>query len=85
MKELLLKLKNSENLSFEESKSAFQIIMEGKTSENEIYDYLKNQYGEWITYDPEFNKKTFILWGLPVLLFFLGGAIILKKLVFRKV
>ena len=32
-----------------------------------------------------FNKNTFILWGLPVLLFFLGGAIILRKLVFRKV
>ena len=26
-------------------------------SENEIYDFLKNQYGEWISYDPEFNKK----------------------------
>ena len=53
-------------------------------SENEIYDYLKNQYGEWITYDPEFNKKTFILWGLPILLFLLGGAIILRKLILDK-
>ncbi len=31
-------------------------IKEGK-SEKQIYDYLKNQYGEWIVYDPEFNKK----------------------------
>ena len=53
-------------------------------SENEIYDYLKNQYGEWITYDPEFNKKTFILWGLPILLFLIGGAIILRKLIVLK-
>ena len=30
-------------------------------SENEIYEVLKNQYGQWITYDPEFNQKTFIL------------------------
>ena len=40
MKEFLSKLKNSENLSFEESKSAFEIIMEGKASEDEIYDFL---------------------------------------------
>ena len=54
-------------------------------SEKEIYEFLKDKYGEWIVYDTGFNKNTFILWGLPVLLFFLGGAIILRKLVFRKV
>ena len=53
-------------------------------SEKEIYEFLKDKYGEWIVYDTGFNKNTFILWGLPVLLFFLGGAIILKKLAFRK-
>ena len=40
MKELLSKLKNKENLSYEESKSSFEIIMEGKASENEIFDFL---------------------------------------------
>ena len=50
-------------------------------NENEIYEFLKNQYGQWITYDPEFNKNTFILWTLPILLFFIGGAIILRKLI----
>ena len=53
--------------------------------EKEIYEFLKDKYGEWIIYDTSFNKKTFILWGLPVLLFILGGAIILKKIAFRKI
>ena len=53
-------------------------------NENEIYDFLKKQYGEWISYDPEFNKKTFILWILPILLFFIGGAIILRKFIVQK-
>ena len=53
-------------------------------NENEIYEFLKNQYGQWITYDPEFNKNTFILWTLPILLFFIGGAIILRKLIVQK-
>ena len=58
-------------------------LIEGLT-EDEIYDYLKNQYGQWILYDPELNKKTFILWILPILLFLLGGAIIVKKIIIKK-
>ena len=60
-----------------------QKINEG-LSENEIYDYLKDKYGQWISYDPEFNKKTFILWGLPILLFVIGGVIVLRKLIVLK-
>ena len=59
-------------------------IIEGLT-EDEIYDYLKNQYGQWILYDPELNKKTFILWILPILLFLIGGAIIVKKIIIKKI
>ena len=54
-------------------------------NEKEIYDLLIEKYGEWIVYDTSLNKNTFILWGLPVLLFLIGGAIILKKLVFKKI
>ena len=43
-------------------------IDEGK-SEKQIYEYLKNQYGEWIVYDPEFDKKNLILWTFPLILF----------------
>ena len=39
MKEFLSKIKNNESLSFEESKAAFEIIMEGKASEDEIYSF----------------------------------------------
>ena len=40
MKKFLEKLKNKENLNFDESKNAFEIIMNGKASENEIFDFL---------------------------------------------
>ena len=52
-------------------------------SENEIYDFFKEKYGEWILYDPSLNKNTYILWLLPLLIFLLGGAIIVKKLKFK--
>ena len=53
-------------------------IKEGK-SEKQIYNYLKNQYGEWIVYDPEFNKKNLILWAFPLILFIFGGLLIYRK------
>jgi len=52
-------------------------------SENQIYDFFKEKYGEWILYDPSLNKNTYILWLLPILIFLLGGAIILRKLKFK--
>tara|TARA_B100001123_G_scaffold18327_1_gene20720 strand:+ start:137 stop:505 length:369 start_codon:yes stop_codon:yes gene_type:complete len=53
-------------------------IKEGK-SEDQIYDLLKNKYGEWIVYDPEMNKKTVILWIFPLILFIFGGLLIIRK------
>jgi len=52
--------------------------------EDDIYEFLKIKYGDWILYDPELDKKTYILWLLPLLLFLIGGAIILKNLKIKK-
>ena len=57
--------------------------LEEGLSENQIYDFFKEKYGEWILYDPGLNKNTYILWLLPILIFLLGGAIILRKLKFK--
>ncbi len=40
MKDFLSKLKVKQNLSFEESKTAFEILMDGKASEEEIFNFL---------------------------------------------
>ena len=53
-------------------------IEEGN-SEKQIYEYLKNQYGEWISYDTEINKKTYVLWLFPLFLFIFGGILIFRK------
>ena len=53
-------------------------------SEKQIYDFFKEKYGQWILYDPELNKNTYILWLLPILIFLIGGAIILKSFIFKK-
>ena len=53
-------------------------------SEIQIYDFFRDRYGEWILYDPELNKNTYILWLLPILIFLIGGAIIIKSFIIKK-
>ena len=49
-------------------------------SEDDIYNFLKSKYGDWIVYEPEINKFTFLLWLLPIFLFIFGGLLIVRKL-----
>ena len=53
-------------------------------SEKEIYSYFRNKYGDWILYDPEFDKKTYFLWLMPILMFIFGGFIIIKLFIKRR-
>jgi anthranilate phosphoribosyltransferase len=40
MRKFIEKIKNKESLSFEESKVAFELLMEGKAEDQEIFDFL---------------------------------------------
>ena len=40
MKQFIEKIKNKENLSFDESKAAFELLMDGKAEDQEIFDFL---------------------------------------------
>jgi anthranilate phosphoribosyltransferase len=40
MKKFLEKLKNKQDLSFDQSRDAFELLMQGKASDNEIFDFL---------------------------------------------
>ena len=65
--------------------SSIKLIVDKKIndemSEDQIYKFLREKYGDWVIYEPELNKNTYVLWLLPLLLFLLGGAIIYKKIV----
>ena len=55
----------------------------GKTND-EVFSSLIEKYGQWIVYDPGISRNTLLLWALPLLLFLIGGVIIVKK-IFRKI
>jgi len=48
--------------------------------EKQIYQFLREKYGDWVIFDPKLNKNTYVLWLLPLLLFLAGGAIIFSRL-----
>tara|TARA_B110000305_G_scaffold223599_1_gene268285 strand:- start:1137 stop:1505 length:369 start_codon:yes stop_codon:yes gene_type:complete len=68
--------------------SSIKLIVNKKINEGlkeeQIYEYLIEKYDDWIIYDPQLKRNTYILWLLPLLLFLIGGVIILKKLYIKK-
>ena len=68
--------------------NSLKILVEKKINqglaEEEIYHYLEGKYGEWILYDPNFNRNTYFLWLLPIFMFIIIGGIILKIFILKK-
>ncbi|MDB4232209.1 cytochrome c-type biogenesis protein CcmH [Candidatus Pelagibacter sp.] len=68
--------------------SSIKLIVDRKINEGlkekQIYEFLREKYGNWVIFDPQLNKNTYVLWLLPLLLFLFGGAIIYKKTISSK-
>lgn len=54
----------------------YQMIMEGKSNE-EIIDFMKVRYGDFVHYRPPVNKTTIVLWLAPVGVLMLGALVLL--------
>jgi len=59
-----------------------RMLVEGYTDE-EIFDFLVNRYGDFALYNPRMSGKTLVLWIVPAL-FLLGGAYVLFNIVRRR-
>tara|TARA_B100000925_G_C21839031_1_gene400609 strand:- start:295 stop:660 length:366 start_codon:yes stop_codon:yes gene_type:complete len=68
--------------------NSVKILVENKIqdgfTEKQIYIFLKKKYGDWILYDPEFNKSTYFLWVLPIVMFLIGGVLVFKSFIIKK-
>ncbi len=54
-----------------------RLLKEGK-SDSEITEYMVSRYGEFILYEPPFDKKTAVLWLAPIAFFLAGIAVLIK-------
>ena len=55
------------------------LIEEGKT-EDEIYEFMSDKYGDWIVFKPQFNAQNSLLWILPYIALIFGGFFIFSFL-----
>jgi cytochrome c-type biogenesis protein CcmH len=59
-----------------------RMLLEG-LSDEQIFDFLVERYGDFALYEPRASGKTLILWIAPAL-FLLGGGIVLLTIVRRR-
>ncbi len=61
-------------------KNFVKMEISNNKTDDEIYDFLRKQYGETILFNPTFSIKNFFLWFAPVLFFLIGGFIFFRRL-----
>jgi cytochrome c-type biogenesis protein CcmH len=59
-----------------------RMLEEGMT-DDEIFDFLVERYGDFALYKPRASGKTLILWIAPAL-FLLGGGVVLVNIIRRR-
>ena len=50
-----------------------------KQTDQEIYKYLTERYGDWILFSPPLKKNTILLWIIPTLFAILGAIFLIKR------
>ena len=81
-----------QNQSIDESNSELakdlKILIKEKLilgdSDEEIYGFLKEKYGDYILLKPPLNLNTVILWFLPFIVLMFGSILIFKIMKFNK-
>jgi cytochrome c-type biogenesis protein CcmH len=58
-------------------------MLEDGLTDEQIFDFLVERYGDFALYNPRASGKTLILWIAPAL-FLLGGAYVLVNIVRRR-
>lgn len=54
-----------------------EMLLAGK-SDDAIFDFMTNRYGEFVRFKPPLQPKTLLIWGAPFFMLLLGGAIIYR-------
>ena len=53
----------------------YQLLQDGQ-SDTEIINHMVERFGEYILYNPRLENRTYLLWGIPVVLVLLGVLLV---------
>jgi cytochrome c-type biogenesis protein CcmH len=59
-----------------------EMLVAGK-SDDAIFDFMTDRYGEFVRFNPPFEAKTILIWGAPFLVL-LAGMVIIYRIVRRR-
>ncbi len=59
-------------------RKVYALLQQGK-SEQEVIDYMKARYGDFVHYQPPLTAATLWLWALPVIFILCGAAIVVMR------
>jgi cytochrome c-type biogenesis protein CcmH len=54
-----------------------EMLIAGK-SDDAIFDFMTNRYGEFVRFKPPLELKTAFIWGAPFIMLLLGGFIVYR-------
>jgi cytochrome c-type biogenesis protein CcmH len=54
-----------------------EMLLAGK-SNDAIFDFMTDRYGEFVRFNPPLEPKTLLIWGAPFIVLLLGGVIIYR-------
>jgi cytochrome c-type biogenesis protein CcmH len=47
-------------------------------SDDSIFDFMTDRYGEFVRFSPPLEPKTLVIWGAPFVMLLLGGVIVFR-------
>ena len=53
-------------------------------SDSQVMDYIVSRYGDFVLLKPRLGVNTVLLWGMPVFLLLVGGAVIVRQISRRR-
>ena len=54
-----------------------EMLVAGK-SDDAIFEFMTNRYGEFVRFKPPLELKTLFIWGAPFIMLLLGGVIVYR-------
>ena len=64
-------------------RKTYEMVSSGKSKE-EVAEYMKQRYGDFVLYRPPVNQATMFLWIGPFIIFFVGVFILIRVIKARK-
>jgi cytochrome c-type biogenesis protein CcmH len=53
-------------------------MLVGGKSDDAVFDFMTDRYGEFVRFSPPLEPKTLLIWGAPFIMLLLGGGIIFR-------